>query len=164
MVVNLLFLHYDFILASLLQKYFAGSSAYCFLYSEVEYLHFPCGKERVLFQRDDLSEMEAAAKNFELEEGILAEVQKDSNNGYDTFLKVSPNNDVEGYIPYCKINFEPNGYVTTKAHQQEENCSVAEGFIKTEVSDTALSCNFSTLEPIRSSTLPDNVSFRLLVL
>lgn len=128
----------------------------CFRH-EVEYLHFPCGKERVLFQRDDLSEMEAAAKNFELEEGILAEVQKDSNNGYDTFLKVSPNNDVEGYIPYCKINFEPNGYVTTKAHQQEENCSVAEGFIKTEVSDTALSCNFSTLEPIRSSTLPDNV-------
>ncbi|KAK1379083.1 Lysine-specific demethylase [Heracleum sosnowskyi] len=67
---------------------------------------FPCGANRTLSVRDDITDMEAAAKKFEQEEIVLLEVQQHCRIGDDMYLlyKIFPRAEENGYTPYCKLN------------------------------------------------------------
>ncbi|KAK1395569.1 hypothetical protein POM88_005432 [Heracleum sosnowskyi] len=65
-----------------------------------------CGANQTLFVRDDITDMDAAAKMFELEEILLLEVQQPCRIGDDKYLlyKIFPRAEEEGYTSYCKLN------------------------------------------------------------
>lgn len=71
-------------------------------------LHFPCGSSRILCLREDILDMEAAARQFELDKVVLHEVQQQSRKTDDFSLLVNmfPRAEDDGYVPYCEINFE----------------------------------------------------------
>ncbi|PPS09825.1 hypothetical protein GOBAR_AA10824 [Gossypium barbadense] len=78
------------------------------LYFDIKSLDFPCGSYRGLFLRDDVAEMEAAAKKFEQEDTISKEIERQTENGDDLYSYPLSNNsqsDLEdGFFPYCEIN------------------------------------------------------------
>ncbi|GMJ16047.1 JUMONJI 13 [Hibiscus trionum] len=84
---------------------------------DVKSLDFPCGKYHGLFLRDDVGEMEAAAKKFEQDSAILEAVERRAENGDDVYSYPLSNkfqNDVEdGYFPYCEITVVLNLEVAT---------------------------------------------------
>ncbi|TYJ06280.1 hypothetical protein E1A91_A12G222600v1 [Gossypium mustelinum] len=75
---------------------------------DIRSLNLPCGSYRYLFLRDDVAEMEAAAKKFEQDDAISKEIEQQVENGDDLYLFPLSNKlqtDVEdGYFPYCEIN------------------------------------------------------------
>lgn len=113
--------------------------------------------------------MEAAAKKFEKEEGILEEIRRHAKSGDDLYSYPSSNKFQsvieDAYSPYCEINFEFNtGTAATQDHLQEVSrstfiCSV--GNFRPELSEASISCAASTLcsfgEPAESSSASDNV-------
>lgn len=67
----------------------------------------PCGCNRVIFLRNDISELEFAAEWFEQDNGILREVHEKFQL-VDDFLhsNLSAYTEDDGYRPYCKIEFK----------------------------------------------------------
>ncbi|KAL4281159.1 hypothetical protein GQ457_03G020910 [Hibiscus cannabinus] len=84
---------------------------------DIKSLDFPCGNYHGLFLRDDVGEMEAAAKKFEQDNAISEAVERQAENGDDMYSYPLSNkfqNDVEdGYFPYCEINVVLNLEVAT---------------------------------------------------
>ena len=76
--------------------------------ADIKSLDFPCGSYHGLFLRDDVAEMEAAAKKFEQEDAISEEIERQAENGDDLYSYPFDNKfqtDVEdGYFPFCEIN------------------------------------------------------------
>lgn len=113
--------------------------------------------------------MEAAAKKFEQEGGILEEIHRlarGSDNLYShPFSCMFERAGEDGYSPYCEIPFEmkPDLYVTTGDESQEAEhvadrqppWNYGKENTKFEVSEAPLSCAASTL-PLES-TVPNNV-------
>ncbi|KAF8412601.1 hypothetical protein HHK36_000570 [Tetracentron sinense] len=168
------------ILCSLCKRdcYVAYMTCNCFLdpiclRHEIESLDCPCGSNRILFLREDLSEMEAVAQKFEQEKDILQEVRQQVECGGDLCLQLNMFSCTEenGYTPYCDIKFELNPEIDITNHGQwkDLDCgshsqpmmSSDKEIIKTDVSDASLSCAASTLcsflGPVESSSFPNNV-------
>ncbi|KAK8537871.1 hypothetical protein V6N12_044013 [Hibiscus sabdariffa] len=136
---------------------------------DIKSLDFPCGSYYGLFLRDDIGEMEAAAKKFERDDAISKEIVQQDENGDDLYLYPQSNKlqtDVEdGYFPYCEINValspeiaainiamgEPLGHISSTNHDS--------GKFQTELTDAFSSFATSTpctiLEQVGSS--PKNV-------
>ncbi|KAE8716237.1 JMJ706 protein [Hibiscus syriacus] len=133
---------------------------------DIKSLDFPCGSDYGLFLRDDVGEMEAAAKKFEQDDAISKEIEQQDENGDGLYLYPQSNKlqtDVEdGYFPYCEINValspeiaainatmgEPLGHISSKSHDS--------GNFRTGSTDSFTSFATSTpctiLEQVRSST------------
>jgi hypothetical protein len=134
---------------------------------DIESLDFSCGSNYTLFLRDDISEMEAAAKKFEQEGGILEEIHRQARSGDNLyspcFSYMFQRAEEDGYSPYCEIKFElkPQLSVTTQDLSQEVECiadsllvlSSAKENMRSEVSEASVSC----VEPLESSFVPNNV-------
>ncbi|XP_059667398.1 lysine-specific demethylase JMJ13-like isoform X2 [Cornus florida] len=76
------------------------------LFHVVESCNCPCGNKRFLFLRADVSEMEALAKEFEQEEGILQKVQQQVKCDTDVWMwKMIPRTNEE-YSPYCETSVQ----------------------------------------------------------
>ncbi|XP_048230129.1 lysine-specific demethylase JMJ706 isoform X2 [Ricinus communis] len=133
-------------------------------------LDFSCGRNLKLFLREDISEMEAAAKRFEKEDGVLEEIRRRGQSGDDLYSYPSSNTFLsgleDGYSPYCEINFVFNTDTSSIIQNQSQdfsqsayNCAT-ENF-KPEVSETSVSCSASSLCPFReqvgNSSEPNNV-------
>ncbi|XP_074326344.1 lysine-specific demethylase JMJ13-like isoform X3 [Apium graveolens] len=73
----------------------------------IKSLDLPCSGNQTLFVREDISEMEAAAKKFEQEEVVILEAQRHCTKGDDMYLlfKMFPSAEENGYTPYCKLKF-----------------------------------------------------------
>ncbi|KAL9327330.1 hypothetical protein ACSQ67_007975 [Phaseolus vulgaris] len=75
-----------------------------------ESLDFTCGTKRTLYLREDTSDMEAAAKRFEQEDGILKEIleqMKSEKNIYSCPLSnMFQMAEANGYTPYCEVKFD----------------------------------------------------------
>ncbi|XAR54777.1 [Histone H3]-lysine-36 demethylase [Bertholletia excelsa] len=73
-------------------------------------LDLPCGCNLTLCLRENISNMEAAAKKFEEEEDILSGARQQCRNGDDLFLllKRFPVVNEEEYSPYCEIDIDLN--------------------------------------------------------
>ncbi|PHU26314.1 hypothetical protein BC332_04646 [Capsicum chinense] len=76
--------------------------------SDPRSLDFPCGSSRILCLREDILDMEDAARHFELDKVVLHEVQQQSrkNDDFSLLLNMFPRAEDDGYIPYCEINFD----------------------------------------------------------
>ncbi|KAJ4950221.1 hypothetical protein NE237_027053 [Protea cynaroides] len=121
---------------------------------EIKSLCCSCGSNLVLFVREDLSEMEAAAQKFEQEKGILEEVQQQIKCGCD--LCTQPNMSQyqeDGYVPYSEIKFDLSHETIVGDQLQEIDCASCSlpllnshrELMKTNVVDSSLSCAASTL-------------------
>ncbi|KAJ6836293.1 lysine-specific demethylase JMJ706-like isoform X7 [Iris pallida] len=75
---------------------------------ESEIRNCPCGRNRVIYLRMDLLELESASKKFENEDGISEEVQKQVQLGDESCLqsKLFLCTKDDGYKLYCEIKFE----------------------------------------------------------
>jgi hypothetical protein len=143
---------------------------------DIESLDFSCGSDYTLFLREDISEMEAAAKKFEQGGGgISEEIHRHARSGNDLdsprFSYMFQRAEEDGYSPYCEIKFElnPQLSVTTQYLSQEVECvadsqpvlSSAKENMRSEVSEASVSYAASTLsssvEPLESSSVPNNV-------
>ncbi|PIN22815.1 [histone H3]-lysine-36 demethylase [Handroanthus impetiginosus] len=86
---------------------------------DIKSLDLTCGSMVTLSVREDILDMEAAARHFEQEENILREVEQHCCSGDDFLLLSSifsgPEND--GYRPYCKTSFGLNKEISTAQDQ-----------------------------------------------
>ncbi|XP_050232630.1 lysine-specific demethylase JMJ13 [Mercurialis annua] len=132
-------------------------------------LDFSCGKNYTLFLREDISVMEAAAKRFEKEDGVVQEIQRQAKSGDDLFCYPSSSTFLSGledvYSPYCEIKFEFNteSFTTLQNQSQDFSQSALVQDIKDSrplISETSVSCNASILYPINeqigNSSAPNN--------
>ncbi|XVF13672.1 hypothetical protein REPUB_Repub08aG0228200 [Reevesia pubescens] len=138
---------------------------------DIKSLDFPCGSYHGLFLRDDVGELEAAAKKFGQDDAISKEVERQAENGDDLYAYPLSNKfqtDIEdGYFPYCKINVVLNpeiAAITTTLGQPLEHrhssMSHDNGNFGPELTDAVSSFAVTTLcsfvEQVRSS--PINVN------
>ena len=122
--------------------------------------------------------MEVAAKKFELESGILEEINEQVKMRDDLYSYPSSRAQDDGYFPYCTIKFESisNRNDTTQFQPQEQkpvpvNATPDGGTISlnSELSELSTSCAASTLHSsmglLESSTAaPNNVRNSALVI
>ncbi|CAK7356075.1 unnamed protein product [Dovyalis caffra] len=132
-------------------------------------LDFSCGRNYKLFLREDISNMEAAAKKFEKEDGILEEIRRQGNIGDDLYsypLSIKFHSvPKDGYTPYCDISFDFNSETPAitweglKEFSQSTNKN-GSGKFRPEYSEASISCAASTLcsfgEPAESFSAFDN--------
>ncbi|KAF9689624.1 hypothetical protein SADUNF_Sadunf01G0111700 [Salix dunnii] len=131
-------------------------------------LDFSCGRNYTLFLRDDISNMEAAAKKFEKDNGILEEIRQQANIGDDLYsypLSMKFHSVPEdGYTPYCgSFDFNSKTPARTRECLQEfsesKNKYGIENF-RPEFSEASISCAAYTLcspgEPVESFSTIDN--------
>ncbi|XP_057480782.1 lysine-specific demethylase JMJ13-like isoform X2 [Actinidia eriantha] len=137
---------------------------------DVTSLGFSCGGDRTLCLREDIFDMEAAAKKFEREKTILCKAQQQCRSGDDLnlLLKKFPMAEEDEYTPYCDISFDlkPETVKTQDQIRQPEFGShskpmkISENF-KTEGSDASLSnpapIFWSFLEAAENVSSPNNV-------
>ncbi|XP_038687784.1 lysine-specific demethylase JMJ706-like isoform X2 [Tripterygium wilfordii] len=134
------------------------------LHHDMESLEFSCGRSRTMFLRDDILEMEAAAKNFEQEDGILEEILQLTKSGDDLYMYPAPymcqGFVEEGYAPYCEVRFSMNENSTLANsgepihHQPTLNKSTRK--FRPETSDSSISCAALSLVPFGISSTPRN--------
>jgi len=116
--------------------------------------------------------MEAVAKKFEKEDGILEEIRRQANTGDDLYsyqLSVKFHCVPEdGYFPYCDISFDFNAEtpaITWECSQEFSKSTNKYGIgnFRPEYSEASISCAASTLcsfgEPVESFSASDNVWF-----
>lgn len=129
-------------------------------------LAFPCGGGCTLVVRDNLHELETAAKKFEQEGGLLEELLQSTGNEDLHLLSTMFPIAEDIYFPYCDINFEayPDYDNTSDPFKNSEFVSEDSPIASSiehiaNSSDTPLSCAASTLCSFRvnDSTHPDNV-------
>lgn len=89
-------------------------------------LDFPCGSNRTLCLREDILDMETAARQFEQDKVVLHEVQQQhrKTDDFSKLLKMFPRAEDDGYVPYCEINFEwPEDSVEQTIYEEAPNGS-----------------------------------------
>lgn len=104
----------------------------------------PCGYNRIIFLRKDLSELECAAEEFEQEDGILREVQQKFLLD-DDFLQSNlfACTEDDGYRPYCKIDsafperLKQNSYDLDYISQRVSPRSIAQESLSTAGSSSS---------------------------
>ncbi|KAL5551048.1 hypothetical protein UlMin_001224, partial [Ulmus minor] len=136
---------------------------------DIDSLDFSCGRSRTLCLREDISEMEAAARKFETEKGILEEINQQAKRGDSMYSyplsNVSDRVEDDGYFAFCKIKFEVKPELSgTTQDQSLELESVSHSMLMfsgsggislgPEVSETSI---LSSVEHLESSTAPSNV-------
>ncbi|XVE57390.1 hypothetical protein DITRI_Ditri04bG0087200 [Diplodiscus trichospermus] len=122
---------------------------------DIKSLDFPCGSYHGLFLRDDVAELEAAAKKFEQEDAISEEIERQAESGDDLYSYPLSNKfqaDVEdGYFPYCEINVVLNPEIaattesTTIGQNKQTTMSHDTGNFRPELTDACSSFAASTL-------------------
>lgn len=153
------------------------------LIADVGSLDFSCGSNFSICLREDISEMEAAARKFEMEAGVLDEINHQARSSDDLYMSelfnVFQRVDEDEYSPYCEIKFELSCELSRRTthgqsqQQEHPSCMVTmlnSGAINSspEVSEISTSCVASTLcslaEPLEGSTERANVSYSSLLI
>ncbi|KAJ0240618.1 Uncharacterized protein HA466_0222190 [Hirschfeldia incana] len=106
---------YGTIVCSLCKRdcYLAFVNCYCYshpvcLRHDVRKLDLPCGTTRTLFLRDNIEDLEAAAKKFEKDDGVSDMITTGEElYSYPSSIPL-PAAEVDGYSPYSTIYFEFN--------------------------------------------------------
>lgn len=116
-------------------------------------LDFPCGGIQTLFLREDIFDMEAAAKKFEQEDSILDEQLSRHSDDLILLYNIFPWAQSNGYIPYCDIDLESNLAFPNIENPSEEPMSSSPCYpsmcdvenLKTEKLDTSTISSFVEL-------------------
>ncbi|XP_022638684.1 lysine-specific demethylase JMJ706 isoform X3 [Vigna radiata var. radiata] len=92
---------------------------------DVESLDFTCGTKRTLYLREDTPDMEAAAKRFEQEDGILKEILKEMKSEKNIYSCPLSNMfqmaEANGYTPYCEMKFDSTANICTTSKLSTNN-------------------------------------------
>ncbi|KAM6556613.1 hypothetical protein CsatB_003632 [Cannabis sativa] len=140
-------------------------------------LNFSCGRHCTLCLREDISEMEDAARKFEMEDRVPEKkINQQSNRVHDLYsdplANMSHKVKQEVYIPYCPIKFDsiPKLSDTTQYQSKEQDhvsCSAQVSSsgtmsLNSEMLGTSMSCTTSTLhslpvDPMEAAITPSNV-------
>ncbi|XP_027913571.1 lysine-specific demethylase JMJ706 isoform X1 [Vigna unguiculata] len=138
---------------------------------DVDSLDFTCGSKHTLNLREDIMDMEAAAKMFEQEDGISHEIRKQINSGQNMYAYPLSNMfqraEANGYIPYCELKLDSVvEFYTTPEHStniQEYSTQNQSVFVHCSenqipmVSDVSFSSATSTIsESLESFSTPKN--------
>ncbi|KAL0331606.1 UNVERIFIED_CONTAM: Lysine-specific demethylase [Sesamum angustifolium] len=140
------------ILCSLCKRdcYVAYLNCQCYLHPlclrhDIKTLDLTCGETVTLSVREDILDLEAAARQFEQEENILHEVEQHCRNSDDFLLlsSIFPGAEDDGYIPYCKIPFGLNKEMLLTQDQLKHRATSpsvcnGSGATKTETSDDSV--------------------------
>ncbi|XP_061343061.1 lysine-specific demethylase JMJ13 isoform X2 [Gastrolobium bilobum] len=140
---------------------------------DIESLDLICGSKHTLYLREDITDMEAAAKMFEQEDGILDEIRKQTKSDQNMYSYPLPNMfqraEANGYSPYCELKLDSviEFYTTPVLSANNQECGTQSQFVfrhcsenyKPEVSEVSFSaastlCSLS--EPLESSTSSKN--------
>ncbi|GLT80598.1 hypothetical protein SLA2020_520290 [Shorea laevis] len=114
---------------------------------DIKSLEFSCGDTHTLFLRDDVVEMEAAAKKFEQEDGLSKKIEqaKRDDDLFSYPLSNTFQTSVEdGYSPYCEIDFNLNHEVGMVTVDQSEEHIRPMWYKDAEVTDGSSSFSAST--------------------
>ncbi|KAL9230812.1 hypothetical protein vseg_006112 [Gypsophila vaccaria] len=121
---------------------------------------FPCGGGCSLVVRQDLSKLEAAARDFERDDGTMEELKQLTENADSRLLSTLYPIKTDEYFPYCDINIQLQHDVKNTLDQSHSNhSSTIHGTkIAANIPDTSLSSAASTLCSFRviDSSLADN--------
>ncbi|KAI4314516.1 hypothetical protein L6164_027418 [Bauhinia variegata] len=142
---------------------------------DIEPLDFNCGNKHTLYLREDITDMEAAAKRFEQENGILDEILKqikgDENMYTYPLLNMFQRAAADGYTPYCEIKggtvtefySSPDQSTNNQEHHVPQSQFIlrhSSEDLKSQVSEVPFSSAVSTLcslsEPLEVSSAPKN--------
>lgn len=124
-------------------------------------LIFPCGGGCTVVVREDLSELETAAKKFEQDEGLREDLQQLMGNEDLLLLSTMFSVEEDEYFPFCDIKFKvyPDDNTTKDSLKIEFDSAIPTTNENiANLSDTPLSCAASTLCSFRDndSTLSNN--------
>lgn len=137
-----------------------------FAISDVKSLDFICGSKHTLHLREDIADMEAAAKTFEQEDGILSEISKQTKSEQNMYSyplsDMFQRADANGYTPYCELRLDS---VTEFYTSPEQSTNNQEGGTQSqsEASFSVASTLCSLSEALDRSSAPKNVSPMIVV-
>ncbi|KAJ0252746.1 Uncharacterized protein HA466_0118930 [Hirschfeldia incana] len=145
---------YGTIVCSLCKRdcYLAFINCHCYshpvcLRHDVKTIDLPCGKTRTLFLRDNIDVLEAAAKKFEEEDGVLYMSTSDEDlYAYPSSIKLAAAKE-DGYSRYSTIYFDFN-----------TELEMASGNRVTSYEANASSCISSVADDYECSTTADYVN------
>eukprot|EP00256_Glycine_max_P055155 XP_014622207.1 jmjC domain-containing protein isoform X3 [Glycine max] len=141
---------------------------------DADSLDFNCGSKHTLYLREDIMDMEAAAKMFEQEDGILDEIRKQTKSDQNMYAYPLSNMfqgaEANGYTPYCELKLDSVAeFYATPEHStnnQEYSSQYQSVFVhcsenqKPVVSEVSFSSATSTLcslsESLESFSAPKN--------
>ena len=85
-----------------------------------------CGRNRVVFLRMDLLELEAVSQKFEHEDGILGELQKQVKDDQRLQPNYFHSTEGDGYGPHCNIKFKASNEKKEQPeiHSQGLDCAL----------------------------------------
>ncbi|CAN8245793.1 unnamed protein product [Cochlearia groenlandica] len=81
---------------------------------DIKKLVLPCGTTRTLFLRDNIEDMEAAAKKFEKEDGVSPDMTSDEDLYTNPSSITLPAAKEDGYSPYSTLHFDFNTKVESE--------------------------------------------------
>ncbi|KAK7386640.1 hypothetical protein VNO78_26974 [Psophocarpus tetragonolobus] len=120
---------------------------------DIESLDFDCGTKHTLYLREDAPEMEAAAKRFEQEDGILNEILKQMETDKNVYSYPLSNMfqmaEANGYTPYCEMKFDcvTSFYTTLKLPTNNQQFVIESQFVSRPEVSSAASALCSLSEP-----------------
>ncbi|KAJ8613625.1 hypothetical protein MRB53_036919 [Persea americana] len=136
-----------------------------------------CGHNRLIFVSEELQGMEAASKEFEQQDGILEEVQRQIRQSdylclWPTLFSCS---EADEYVPYCEIKSEKNSQIVdhTQIQSRGLDCvphtlpmlSNGNPSIESDAGAAALSHNSSvtcSIRPAESFSLQNDGNLKLI--
>ncbi|XP_042010077.1 lysine-specific demethylase JMJ706-like isoform X1 [Salvia splendens] len=112
------------------------------LHHDIRSLDWPCGGNPTLAVRENIVEMEVAARQFEEEKDILQEFEEKygNSNDFGLLFRMFSRSENDSYIPYGKISLvsdeEISGYPSVLTSCSENT--------RTEITDASVSCMSSS--------------------
>ncbi|KAJ1431075.1 Zinc finger, C5HC2-type [Sesbania bispinosa] len=101
---------------------------------DVESVDFMCGSKHTLYVREDITDMEAAAKMFEQEDGILNEINKQTESDQNMYSyplsKMFQRAEANGYSLYCELKLDSviEFYTTPEQAANNQECEPLDSF------------------------------------
>ncbi|CAJ1941914.1 unnamed protein product [Sphenostylis stenocarpa] len=134
----------------------------------IDSLDFTCGTKRTLYLREDTSDMEAAAKRFEQEDGILKQILKQMKSDKNIYSYPLSNMfqmaEANGYTPYCEMKFDfvTNFYSTPKLSANNQECIRSQFVSRPEVTSASSALRSLSKAPEISSNIDEaHANFKL---
>ncbi|KAK7252509.1 hypothetical protein RIF29_36496 [Crotalaria pallida] len=121
---------------------------------DIESLELTCGSECTLCLREDITDLEDAAKMFEQEDGALYELKSDQNMYSYPLLNMFQRAESKGYTPFCELKLDSviEFYTTPEPSTNNLECGTQSQFVFGHCSEYLK----PEAEPLESFSSPKN--------
>ncbi|KAE9613279.1 putative [histone H3]-lysine-36 demethylase [Lupinus albus] len=119
---------------------------------DIESLDLTCGSKYTLYLREDISDLEAAAKIFEQVDGALDEIQSDHNLYSYPLSNMFQRAEAKGYTPYCELKLDSviEFYASPEQPANNDECGTQSQSVNRDCSENLK----PEVEPLESSCTP----------